>query len=186
MDSSTRAVGCFAKYVLVFENVFPACPIFDESGTGIILHGYHLPVEKLGLNFCLNRPTTLYYIKKYEDEEEDKNAEDGEERKFQFDVEVLSKDDYFAGFAKFSSDYKYLTYFSVKEEFHTHATAFALNAFKDLALTTEEHFTVVERDAHDGCKNFCGLYGYHFVHDSAKFIEGIFFLIQYRYTYFTN
>lgn len=145
--------------------------MFNEKGTGIIFHGYHLPIEKLGLNYCLNRPTKLYYIKRYEDENEDKNAEDGEERKFKFDVEVLTEDDYFAGFAKFTSDYKYLAYFSVKEQFHTHTTAFALKVFKNFALSTEENYTVVERE-HEMNDEFAGFFGYHFIFNDANFVEG--------------
>ena len=154
--------------------MFPACPIFDESGTGIIFHGYKLPIEKLGLNFCLNRPTSLYYIRKYEDESEDSSkAEGAQKSEFEFDVEELSKDQYFAGFARFSSDYKYLAYFSVEQEFWTHSTSFALTVMKDFALTTEERYTAVERE-HESGEHFSGLFGYHSELCSAAFVDGNF------------
>ena len=43
--------------------------------------GYKLPIEKLGLNFCLNRPTKIYHIKKYCEPEEEKKEESKEEKK---------------------------------------------------------------------------------------------------------
>ena len=36
------------------KDAYPASPIFDESGEGIIFHAYHLPTAKLGLNYCHN------------------------------------------------------------------------------------------------------------------------------------
>ena len=56
----------FSKIIiLVFDHVYPAHPIFDESGDGILFHGYSLPIDKLGLSGCLNRPTKIYHIKNY-------------------------------------------------------------------------------------------------------------------------
>ena len=42
-------------------NVYPGHPIFDPQGEGLIFTGYKLPGMKLGLNICLNRPTSLFY-----------------------------------------------------------------------------------------------------------------------------
>ena len=61
----------FSKVIIiVFDNVYPAHPIFDESGDGILFHGYSLPIDKLGLSGCLNRPTKIYHIKNYCNREE--------------------------------------------------------------------------------------------------------------------
>ena len=38
----------------LFKDSYPACPIFDESGNGLVFHAYFLPNAKLGLNFCHN------------------------------------------------------------------------------------------------------------------------------------
>jgi hypothetical protein len=176
-----------------FEDVFPACPIFDEQGTGIIFHGYHLPIDKLGLAACLNRPTKIYYIKKYEDDtpkqevEEIKEVSRGDSKdekkdedkpKFKFDIETLTKDLYYAGFPKFTNDYKYLLYFSVKDEFVQHTTYYDVNVFKNhhSSLTNfsgenEEHYTAVSRD-YEMNDEFTGICGYHFTFNDASFIEG--------------
>ena len=36
-------------------------PVFDENGTGVVFSAVSLPIKKLGLNFCLNHQTYLYY-----------------------------------------------------------------------------------------------------------------------------
>ena len=41
---------------------YPSQPVFDENSKGIVFSCIHLPVKKLGLNFCLNRPATIEYI----------------------------------------------------------------------------------------------------------------------------
>ena len=152
----------------IFDDVHPAHPIFDESGNGIIFHGYHLPVDKLGLLYCINRPTKLYYIKRYEepesskiDQDENKNNEKEnkeEQPKFKYDVNVLTRDYYFSGFAKFSDDYKYLAFFSSKEVFHTHWTSVALSVIEDLDSSDFVIETVIERD-HEPNEDFSGIYG---------------------------
>lgn len=38
-------------------------PIFDDESTGIIFSAAKLPVKKLGMVYCLNRPTSIYYVK---------------------------------------------------------------------------------------------------------------------------
>ncbi|CAI2385616.1 unnamed protein product [Moneuplotes crassus] len=158
----------------IFDSTFPAHPIFDESGEGIIFHGYHLPIDRLGLNFALNRPTKLYYLKKHDLEEERSDSNESgeaEKAKPQYDVEILTKDSYFSGFAKFSSDYKYLSYFCVKEKFHTHMTAVGLNAIKNFGKKTQNQYQVVKRDYEMNDK-FSGIYGYHHLFSQANFIKG--------------
>jgi acylaminoacyl-peptidase len=44
------------------DGVYPQRPIFDEHSRGILFSGVSLPYKKLGLIYCLNRPTKLYYI----------------------------------------------------------------------------------------------------------------------------
>ena len=51
------------RVALDLENVYPGFPCFDETGSGIVFHGFSLPSKKLGLIYCLNRPTALYHIK---------------------------------------------------------------------------------------------------------------------------
>ena len=70
----------------IFDDVHPSFPIFDKNGTGIIFHGIHLPIDKLGLLYCFNRPTKLYYIKEYESKEFEEiknlNSEEAKSNKF--------------------------------------------------------------------------------------------------------
>ena len=42
----------------------PQCPIFDEKSEGLIFSAVKMPIMKLGLIACLNRPTQLYHIAK--------------------------------------------------------------------------------------------------------------------------
>jgi hypothetical protein len=38
-------------------------PVFDERSTGLVFTAVDMPIKKLGIVYCLNRPTGLYYIK---------------------------------------------------------------------------------------------------------------------------
>jgi len=44
------------------DHLYPQCPVFDQSGSGLVFSGVKMPHFKFGLIFCLNRPTALYYI----------------------------------------------------------------------------------------------------------------------------
>jgi hypothetical protein len=39
------------------DDLYPQRPIFDESNKGLVFSGVKLPFKKLGLIYCLNRPT---------------------------------------------------------------------------------------------------------------------------------
>lgn len=41
---------------------YPSQPVFDKNSKGIVFSCLHLPIKKLGLNFCLNRPATIEHI----------------------------------------------------------------------------------------------------------------------------
>jgi hypothetical protein len=43
-------------------HVYPQYPVFDQNSEGIVFSGLSMPYKKLGLNFCLNKETGLYYI----------------------------------------------------------------------------------------------------------------------------
>ena len=92
-------------------------PIFDEHSKGLIFSGINLPVKKLGLNFCLNKKTSLYYLKEPKFSKED--AEKVDEGKY---VLNLTKDDYLAMKPKFSSDCSKLIFFASTEKFVAHST----------------------------------------------------------------
>ena len=155
----------------IFDDVHPAFPIFDKSGNGIIFHGFHLPIDKLGLIYCFNRPTKLYYLKQYENNEEVKE-EKSDSSKIIFEAETLTPDYYFAAFPKFTDDYKYLSFFCSKDKFHTHATSLGLDVIENLceAENKYEIHTVIKRD-YELNDIFSGLFGYHEKYNT-KFIEG--------------
>ncbi|CAI2385739.1 unnamed protein product [Moneuplotes crassus] len=160
-----------------FDDVYPAHPIFDQSGEGIVFHGYNLPIDKLGLNFCLNKPTKLYHLKAYSQPEKAKKengtSEEPQEdsEPFKYDIETLTEEFYFAGFPKFSDDYKYLSYFGSKEEFITHGTCLELNVIKNFGKDNQENYNVIKRDLEID-NEFSGLFGFHDNYDEAKFIKG--------------
>lgn len=52
------------RVVGIPEYLFPCCPIFDQTGEGLVFHAIELKNKKLGAVFCLNRPTALYSIAK--------------------------------------------------------------------------------------------------------------------------
>ncbi|CAI2385869.1 unnamed protein product [Moneuplotes crassus] len=157
-----------------FTNIYPAHPLFDESGEGIVFHGYNLPIDKVGINFCLNKPTKLYHLKKYSQPEsikKDNEASQEDSEPFKYEIETLTEDYYFAGFPKFSDDYTYLAYFGSKEEFITHATSLELNVVKNFGKDNQQSYNVVRRD-YDITEEFTGIFGYHQVYNNSKFIKG--------------
>ena len=154
----------------MFDNVFPGHPVFDEQGTGIIFQGYYLPIDRLGLIFWLNRPTKLYYITPYEDPNPaiEEPAKDQAEEKsvFKIDFKVMTPDYYFAGFPRFSSDWKYLAFFASKEEFHTHVTYLSLHKVDNFGTSDEsKDEEIIQRqfdlnDEFNGFGNFGDDYHY--------------------------
>jgi len=103
----------------------------------------------------------------------EEEKENQEKPKFQYEIRTLTEDLYFAGFPKFSSDYQYLIYFSVKDEFHTHTTSYSLDVVKNYGKDGEEtSYTAVKRE-YELNDEFSGIFGYHHTFDQAKFIEGI-------------
>jgi len=53
---------------------YPQHPVFDGESQGVIFTCLHQPIKKLGLNFCLNKPVSLEYVKnpKYKKDEAEK------------------------------------------------------------------------------------------------------------------
>jgi len=91
-------------------------PLFDESSTGIVFNCVNMPIKKLGLNFCLNRPTSLIYVKepKFSKEDADK-VEEGKHH------QVLNKNEYVGMQPKFSFDFSRLSYIASDKKFLSHA-----------------------------------------------------------------
>ena len=64
----------FSKHLL--DTDYPQYPVFDQESTGIIFTCLHLPIKKLGLNFCLNKPVSLEYIRNPKFTKEDAEKEE--------------------------------------------------------------------------------------------------------------
>ena len=84
--------------------MYPATPIFDQDSTGIIMVGYKLPIQKLGLNFCLNKDSKLYYIQS-PIFDKTKLSEKGDNY-----FRCLNSGEYMAVQPKFSKDFTRLLY----------------------------------------------------------------------------
>jgi hypothetical protein len=75
LDSNKLSELQFGKHLAATD--YPQYPIFDEHSKGVIFSAVSMPIKKLGLNFCLNRPTSIYYAKDpiFKKEEVDKVEE---------------------------------------------------------------------------------------------------------------
>ncbi len=117
------------------EELYPSSPIFDQDDN-VVFHAYHLPIAKLGLNFCFNRPTSVYRVsdwknqKKEASEEEKKETSEEEKKESEEEkeclLECLSGDDYVACFPKFTDDFSHLIYSGSTTKFTTHTTCFEI------------------------------------------------------------
>lgn len=155
------------------ENLYAQHPIFDQSGNGIVFNAVDLPNKKLGVTFCLNRPTGLYYIadpifeKKKLDEKEDSYL-----------TRINPENEYLAMQPKFNKAFTKLAYVGRDEVFLSHSGVYQLKTMQWPVPTERESTNILgvfkeypTRDAEYG-----GLYGYNdtyaqsgFLHDSDRF-----------------
>lgn len=135
------------------EKVVPSRPIFDEQ-RGIVFAGTELPLKKLGIVACLNRPTKVYYI-----------AQPIFDKEFQLPSDYLkqvsSVCEYSAMHPKFSHDFTSLVYVCSDSETFSHS---GNNQLKQLTwpLDGSAPKLVIDRvaDCPDDKDQFGGLYGY--------------------------
>ena len=135
-------------------------PIFDNND-GIVFNLLSSPIKKLGLNFCLNRPSVLCHIKepKFKKEEES-------------EVTILNQGEYMAMQPKFSPDFSKLVYIGSKNKFVAHSSNFQLRSF-DWPVKSESQSQAIidyktgypkDTDA------FSGIFGYQMSFTNSKFI----------------
>ena len=96
----------------IAADLLPTYPIFDEQSNGIIFSAVTLQTKKLGMRYCLNRPTGLYYIKA---PIFDKDLAAGNEY-----ITKLTSDLYLAMLPQFSPDFSSLIYFGSEANFNSH------------------------------------------------------------------
>ena len=89
-----------------------------------------------------------------------------------YNVTELSKGKYFAGFPKFSPDYKFLTYFSVKEDFNSHTTLFELMKISDFDQDWSSFESESVLTAKYSQEGFSGFYGVHDNFNKAHYMIG--------------
>ena len=125
----------FGKHLPVTD--YPQYPVFDEHSKGIVFSAVSMPIKKLGLNFCLNRPTSLYYVKDpvYKKDEVDKV----EEGKY---LTCVNPGEYVGMQARFSDDYTRLCYFASTNQFLSHSGNYEMKYLK-WPLADEKPVTVI-------------------------------------------
>ncbi len=119
-----------------------------------MLSAVHLPIKKLGLLYCLNRHTSLYYI--------EKPVFDKKEEINDIYFKKLSND--FCQFQpKFNSSFTKLTYFGSEEKFISHTGNYQLKQFDWPSLEAKILIDTVPKVNRP---DFAGIYGYNdsFIH----------------------
>lgn len=98
------------------ENLYAQHPIFDQSGSGLVFNAVDLPNKKLGVIFCLNRPTGLYHIS--EPIFDKKKLDDKPDS---YMSRINPEGEYLAMQPKFNKDYSKLAYVGRDEIFLSHS-----------------------------------------------------------------
>ena len=145
---------------MALKGSYPQYPVFDEFSTGVVFDSVSMATKKLGLNFCLNRPTSLYYIKepKFKKEEVKELAQADY-------VACLNPGEYVGMQARFSHDYSRLCYVASENKFLSHSGNYQLKYLawpikegeQPAPVTVLDYISEYPED--DGV--FSGLYGYN-------------------------
>ena len=145
--------------------MYPAHPIFDPQGEGLIFTGYKLPGMKLGLNICLNRPTSLFYATELR---KDEKAE-GKTK-----VICLTELEYLAIAPRFNEDCTQLVYYASTEEFHQHATCHELKSIEwgEGGPASIGRGQAILEVVEEPDEEYSGLYGFQSDMLAGKFIKG--------------
>ena len=102
------------------SDFYSTFPVFDESSKGIVFAGVKSPYQKLGMNFCLNRDTKLYYLR---EPVFDKKQLPEDTSQY---MQCLNGEEFMAINPKFSEDFSKLLYFGAKDKFISHTGNFQL------------------------------------------------------------
>lgn len=120
-----------------------------------------MPIRKLGLNFCLNRPTSLVYVKKPCFKKEDVPAKAY--------TQVLNPGEYVGMQPRFSEDYSRLCYIASEEKFLSHSGNYQLK-YMDWPSTEPKKVIDYMQEYPDDKSDFCGLYGYNMTYTNCNFL----------------
>jgi len=152
------------------ETLYPQYPVFDESGKGVLFQGVDMPHFKLGLIFCLNRPTSLYYIA---DPVFDKKKVDAENKSYI--RRVNPENEYLAMQPRFTRDFSKIAYIGRTEKFLSHSGNYELKTLSWPLPEGDgpaESETVVNRMSEYPADDaeFAGLYGYNDTYSQGQFL----------------
>ena len=154
--------------------MYPAYPSFDKSGTGLVFQGIFLPDKKVGLNYCLNRPTSLYHLPGPHFVSKEKSGEIREkgEKEAPLAPICLTQGLYLAYHPSFSSDRTKLVFFGREEKFFSHTTNFELFSIDFLGSSPSAPTKLIPRfpSYPTPSDNFAGVYGYQNVTSRAQFL----------------
>lgn len=154
------------------DDLYPQRPIFDEHSKGLLFSAVKLPIKKLGLNFCLNRPTHLYYVAEPIFDKKKLQADDSTYLR-----QINPASEYMAMHQKLSKDFKHLVYIGSEKQFLSHSGNYQLKHLP-WPLDGQAPRTVIDRqpDYPTDAQDFAGLYGYQltythsgFLHTSSRF-----------------
>ena len=124
-----------------------------------------LPIKKLGLNFCLNKPNKLWYISDPKTKKEDADKTQG------YSVH-LNSGDFMGMHAKFSKDYSILSFVASTNKFVSHSSNYQLKCMKwpfnaeQTSKTVIDYVHAYPTDQDD----FAGLFGYQMTFPQCGFI----------------
>ena len=150
--------------------------MFDHDSKGIVFSAVQMPIKKLGLNFCLNRSTKLYYcvnpIFKDSDVPSSGSAY----------LTCLNEGDFMGMQPRFSDDYKKLAFFGSTNKFITHSGNYQLKTLPWPFMPGTAPKVVIDYfpDYPKETDTFCGLFGYNLTYTPCRFLKGSsrFYLLQ--------
>jgi hypothetical protein len=156
---------------------YPQFPIFDEHSTGLVLTAVEMPVKKLGIVYCLNRHTGLYYIS------DPKPVSDEAEKAEGYLKRITDQAHFVALQPKFSPDYKKLSFFGSRDPFHSHTTNYQLFVMQWPLKSEGPQMVdcVIEKVPKILDDEFAGLYGYQGTFVFTGFLNNRFYLASSEY-----
>lgn len=129
--------------------------MFDQDSKGIVFNSVILPIKRLGLNFCLNRQSTVWYL------QDPKFSKKEAEQETEYLVK-LNDGDYFGMQPKFAKDYSKLCFVASEHKFLSHSGNYQLKSL-EWPRQAESKAQVVLDYVHEYPKDdqeYAGLYGY--------------------------
>lgn len=120
-----------------------------------------MPIKKLGLNYCLNRQTSLLYVKNPCFKKEDIPSENY--------TQCLNEGEYLGMQPRFSKDYSKLCYIASNNKFLSHSGNYQMKYFEWPQTQSKLALDYCSQYPKDD-EHFCGLYGYNMTYTPCRFL----------------